>query len=345
MHVSRSMRRGFTWVEMLVVILVIGVLVGLLLPAVQTVREAARRAACTDHLKQLGTALHNYASRGGTFPSASQVTRDASGRITAVDGWSWVMQMLPEMENKALYSKIDIHTDLPGDTSNAAVRKLLDTQLECLICPSYDGPRFANPRTRSGAITNYKAMGATHWESLSVNTAVPETPKYLPGKSGYHPDGALYPGSVHTSADFKSDGTSRTIMVTETAEPVVARWPVGAEATLVGLPPNVTIELPTSVSVSYYAPTGFDLKYGKESGLSPAFKTYLDGDYDDPAEDSYLPGKNQGTRGPSSHHPGVVNHLFVNANVQTVSTKIDPALYMFLITREGGDPTGEFFGY
>ncbi len=343
MHGPRSTRLGLTLVEVIVVILVIGVLIAVLLPAVQTVREAGRRARCNNYMKQLGTAFHNYASRQRTFPSASQVTRDASGRITAVDGWSWKVQVLPEMELKPLYDMIDIQTDAPGDTWNPVVRLLSDTHFLGLLCPSYDGPMFADPRTRSGAITNYKAMGATHWESLSVSTAVPEVPKYLPGKSGYHPDGAMYPDSAHKPADFKRDGTSRTIMVAETAEPVVARWPVGAEATLVGLPPNVTVELPTSVSVSYYAPTGFDLKYGRESGLSPAFKTYLDGDYDDPAEDPYLPGKNQGTRGPSSHHPGAVNHLFVDANVQSVSTDIDPALYMFLITREGGDPTGEFF--
>ncbi len=346
MHVSRSTRRGLTWVELVVVVGVIGVLIALLLPAVQTVREASRRAACIDNMMQLGTALHNYASRSQTFPAASHVTRDASGRITAVDGWSWVMQILPEMENRAVYGMVDMQADRPGDTSKPGVQSLLNTQIGELLCPSCDGPSFANPRASSGAIANYKATGATHWESLSVATADPQAPRYRPTAPDYHPDGAMYPGAAYKPADFKTDGTSRTIMITETTEPVAARWAVGSEATLVGLAPGATFAQPTvdGEVLPFFAPTGFDGKFA-DSRYALEARTYLDWDYDDPDDGPYLPGKNQGTCGPSSHHPGAVNALFVDANVQTVSTDIDPALYMFLITREAGDPTGEFFRF
>ncbi len=345
MHDSEPRRRVFNWVELLGLVLIIGPLLALLLPALLHTRSDARRPACANNMKQLGTALHNYAHRHGAFPPASMVTRDADGRITAVDGWSWTTLILPETENKAVYELADIHADKPGDTSNAAVREVLNTSIGELICPSYDGPRYADPKAKAGAITNYKAMGATHWESLSVATAGPEVPKYLAGKKGKHPDGAMYPASAHKPEDFKRDGTSRTIFITETTEPVAARWAVGSEATLVGLPPSVTFALPTFASgrpVSYYAPTGFDGKYGDENCLD-APRTYLDWDYEDPDDGPYLPGKNQGTFGPGSPHPGMVNHLFVDAKVHSISTDIDPALYMFLITRDGGDPTGEFF--
>jgi len=338
MHVSRSTRRGLTLIEVVVIILVIGVLIALLIPAVGWVRESARQATCVDNMKQLGTALRNYASRYRTFPPGSLVTRDADGQIAAEDGWSWTMHLLPEMENKALYDTVDIHADKPGDTSNAAVRDLLDTRIGELICPSYQGPRFADPDAKSGALSTYKGMGATHWESLSVNTDVPEVPKYLPESTWKHPDGAMYPAKAHKLEDFKGDGLSCTVLVVETIEPVAARWAVGAEATLVGLPPNVTIEPPIAFKRSYFAPTGFDGYFGEKSRVDPSFKTYLDWDYEDSADGPYLPGKQQGTRGPGSHHPGVVNHLLVSGNVETITTEIGPALYMFFITRDGGDP-------
>ncbi|NQT38559.1 MAG: hypothetical protein HQ581_13770, partial [Planctomycetes bacterium] len=112
------------------------------------------------------------------------------------------------------------------------------------------------------------------------------------------------------------------------------------------LPPNVTFAIHTSTyggrSASYYAPTGFDGKFGDESSVD-APRTYLDWDYEDSDDGPYLPGKGQGVFGPGGPHPGAVNHLFVDASVRTISTDIDAALYMFLITRDGGDPTGEFF--
>ncbi|NQT41072.1 MAG: DUF1559 domain-containing protein [Planctomycetes bacterium] len=260
MHASRSTRRGFTWVELIVVVIVIGFLMLLLLPSLNNGgREASRRAACTSNMKQLGTAMHNYASRHGTFPPASLVTRDADGPVAAVDGWSWTVHILPE-------------------------------------------------------------------------------------QIGKHPDGAMYPASGHKPEDFKHDGLSQTIMIAETVEPVAARWAVGSEATLVGLPPSVTFARPTvdGTVLPFFAPTGFDGQHGDDSQADQP-RTYLDWDYGDPHDGPYLPGKNQPTFGPGSHHPGAVNHLFVDANVQTIATDIDSALYMFLITREGGDPTDEFF--
>ena len=102
-------RRGFTLVELLVVIAIIGVLVGLLLPAVQSAREAARRTQCINNLKQMGLAFHNYQDANGHLPNGS---RDGDERLNSysccrsrtVSGWTWCFQILPYLEESAIYN-------------------------------------------------------------------------------------------------------------------------------------------------------------------------------------------------------------------------------------------------
>ncbi|NQT36784.1 MAG: DUF1559 domain-containing protein [Planctomycetes bacterium] len=350
-------KRGFTLVELLVVIAIIGILIALLLPAVQMVREAARRAACSNNLRQLGTAMHNFASRKKTFPASWKVRRDLSqgGQIQNEEGWSWIFQILPEMENKAIYELVDMRTEKPsglygpfaGSSSSQGAQQVQNTAIGELICPSYQGPRYADADSKFGALTTYKGMGATHLGSLAKNyPSASGQADYLDSSTSKHPDGAIYPGRAHKPEDFKRDGTSRTVMVTETKEEQMAQWPCGSQASLVGLPSG-TISSSVgggSLSVSYYCPTGFDLAFGDDTQVSQP-RTYLDMDAIDPndALNPYEDSQYNGIWGPSSDHPGAVNHLFVDASVQTISTDIDSALYMFLITRDGGDPTGEFF--
>ena len=105
-----SKRRAFTLVELLVVIAIIGILIALLLPAVQAAREAARRSQCTNHLKQLGLALHNYHATYQKFVSRSQGTMNtgcgAAGGETGNRHWlSGVVSLLPYMEQQALYDQ------------------------------------------------------------------------------------------------------------------------------------------------------------------------------------------------------------------------------------------------
>jgi type II secretory pathway pseudopilin PulG len=87
-------RCGLTMIEVLILLGILGCVVVMLLPAVQSSREAARRATCVNHLKQLGLAFQNYASVHRTFPASSGVTWSAVGKITAVDGWSWQAELL-----------------------------------------------------------------------------------------------------------------------------------------------------------------------------------------------------------------------------------------------------------
>jgi prepilin-type N-terminal cleavage/methylation domain-containing protein/prepilin-type processing-associated H-X9-DG protein len=139
-------RPAFTLVELLVVIAIIGVLVALLLPAVQAAREAARRMQCTNNLKQFGLAIHNYASANNEhFPIGSHL----NGRHGV---FTW---MLPYIEQQAVYDQID--TKQPGSGSS-----MRNTPIAAYYCPScsyqkvYLSPQYDYQR---GALTNYQAVG------------------------------------------------------------------------------------------------------------------------------------------------------------------------------------------
>jgi prepilin-type N-terminal cleavage/methylation domain-containing protein/prepilin-type processing-associated H-X9-DG protein len=117
MAMRRLGRRGFTLVELLVVIAIVGVLIGLILPAVQRVREVANRTQCQNHLRQLALALHNYHDSEGSFPPGADVTRvqNKDGSYPTADGltipatpywfWSWQARVLPYLEQVNLFSE------------------------------------------------------------------------------------------------------------------------------------------------------------------------------------------------------------------------------------------------
>jgi len=129
MYRSDSRSRGFTLVELLVVIAIIGILVALLLPAIQAAREAARRTQCNNNLKQLALALHDYHDTYKVF---------ASGYIPQT-GWGWGTFILPFIEEQALYDQIDPNKRIFGTNGtsnpNGTVR-LATTELDAFRCPS-----------------------------------------------------------------------------------------------------------------------------------------------------------------------------------------------------------------
>lgn len=236
---------GFTLVELLVVIAIIGVLVGLLLPAVQAAREAARRMQCTNNLKQIGLAVHNYASAHQVFPSGyvSYRTRDGAGPAwAAIDpetwdaapGWGWGALILPFLEQANMTSSLEMKRPL-WDPAN---RPLVTSRLSVYLCPSSSGDQEAfTVQTASGAALDRYGqplqLGRSHYiashgqescwgECGSATTAVVFTDIYtsettevrVDGDAGNVADGPFYRNSgIGFSAI--TDGTSSTIFISE----------------------------------------------------------------------------------------------------------------------------------
>src|SRR3954451_2672849 len=122
-------RRGFTLIELLVVIAIIGVLIALLLPAVQAAREAARRSQCTNNLKQIGIALHNYHDGTGSLPWGH-------GPFGWND-WSASVMLLPFIEQKQIYDAINFNANISGANPGANENRTIQLmRLNVLLCPS-----------------------------------------------------------------------------------------------------------------------------------------------------------------------------------------------------------------
>ncbi len=166
-------RRGFTLIELLVVIAIIGVLIALLLPAVQQAREAARRSQCTNNLKQIGVALHNYLDANLVFPSNRPGNRTTPGNDTSAA--SGFVSLLPYIEQQALYSawNFDIHWNIPqaGRTGMPEANyTVAETRVGIFNCPSdnaipyislADTTRDDHPHPPRNAVASYSFNGGT----------------------------------------------------------------------------------------------------------------------------------------------------------------------------------------
>ncbi len=253
MRVRKSFSKsGFTLVELLVVIAIIGILIALLLPAVQAAREAARRMQCTNNLKQIGLALHNYAQALRSFPpgcivsvggpSAFDPWGEAAQTSTGSHGTSWMLQILPFMEQGSAHAQWKFDTSVTG---NAAVAQL---DMPGFYCPSRrsevrseDQARLRNSAWRGGG-NDYGGCaggGRTFTESGNKPFVASATDTW---------QNSLRRGmfTPNTPARFNSiqDGTSNTIMTgelqrltnTATSTPPAQQsqdgWAVGGSATV-----------------------------------------------------------------------------------------------------------------
>ena len=202
---SVTSRRGFTLIELLVVIAIIGVLVGLLLPAVQQAREAARRSSCGNKLKQQGLAAHNYAdkhaSRGDNFlPSAMGVNATGASTVTnpvtGVTHWSHIVAILPYGEENNLYNAINGAGNYAVPTgTNATV------EVDWLICPSFVG-------TTAGQSVYKANVGTSDEQGVTATNSGTFNAKTLSDNGGL---------GLHQDKGFASyrDGTSNTLMIVE----------------------------------------------------------------------------------------------------------------------------------
>ncbi len=192
-------RAAFTLVELLVVIGIMGVLIGLMLPAVQKVREVANRASCTNNLKQIGLGLHHYHDAHGRLPPGYAATAPyVDGATDTMPGWSWAAYLLPYLEQQGLCEQIDFSQPAGNQSAGQGVLKMF-------LCPS-DMPPDA-PFIVADAFGDPVAKAAP--SSYAACCGGDES-----GTADQYGQGLFFRNSQIRFADIK-DGLSNTIMIGE----------------------------------------------------------------------------------------------------------------------------------
>lgn len=208
----RTIRRAFTLVELLVVIAIIGVLVSLLLPAVQAARETARRATCMNQLKQIGVALHQYNDSHGCLPTGWLANDPATQAPLASGepGWGWAALMLPYLEQANVSKSVTNFNVSITDPLNTTARTFPIVNFRC---PSDDGgptfplPSAANPSVTLFQMANANYVGVFGTEGLDACENLP------PGET-CRADGVFAHQTRIRLADV-TDGLSQTLFVGE----------------------------------------------------------------------------------------------------------------------------------
>ena len=362
--ISQS-RRAFTLIELLVVIAIIGVLVGLLLPAVQSVREAGQRAQCINNLKQIGLALHNYHDSQDVFPSGYIDGDTPPANTPDMDmgpGWCWAFFLLPYLEQGNLYNQIQ--SDLKFNTpftppDSTGMQSLLSpntmalcqTPLKVYQCPSdpyqqscvlnfWDtttGTYNSNAISITMAHSNY--VGCSGWEECYNNAGGAATlsggADNLSGGTGKAGDGLFYRNSRNTCASV-TDGLSNTIFVGErssnhspstwTAAVRLAMCPAWMATTPNTVPYTPPTQASASLAYSY-------ADYGEALVLAHCNATHLpssDTPFYDP--DTFY----------SMHAGKGANFVFGDGSVHFLGGNIDPNTYQHLATIAGGEVANDW---
>ena len=372
LSISKAQRRGFTLVELLVVVAIIATLIGLLLPAVQAAREAARRSACSNNMRQVGLAVLNYESTKQKLPAFTDRNEFTgspgvtTGSAANTPGYSWIVHSLPYMEEVALYNAISTssgkfaNSPFAATTQNVAQgvdRQASTVTIGPLRCPSFAGNAvndnsnagssagvswtddgFYGPSNPLGvALTNYKANAGTHIlssGSLANNGAIGYPTRTGSAANLSRPDGITLGGLA--------DGTSKTVLAVESRERGYAGWIDGPSSWV------------TASNLVGTGPTGPQYINGRwRSNATVECVAAIVGT---PGICLNFPATNQATgkylsssvwtlyqdgmgHGPSSDHSGgIVLHVFGDGHVGQITTDVDATLYMAAFSRAGSEP-------
>lgn len=321
---DRSPRRAFTLVELLVVIAIIGVLVALLLPAVQQAREASRRASCVNNLKQLALAVHGYHDAYTSFPAGGTT---AGACCDSKSYHSWTIVILPFMERNDLYDLYAFNL-FNEDPPN---RQLREKYVPTFGCPSEANPGQLLVPDSGPAVTaalkyrtsNYRGVsgrsdGNGWWDTRQYDSCCgnPASANYLGD-----PVKQLWKGIFHNVDSVLSqeriatvlDGTSNTLMLGEFAT-------------------RTKLDRSSFWAYSYAS-------YNKSAAV-PQARTLL-GDYDKCVKIGGAGADNSCKRGWGSYHPNVLQFSMADASVRQVRTNIDLELFCRQATIAGAEPVQE----
>lgn len=353
MNSLRSTRRpvaGFTLVELLVVIAIIGVLVALLLPAVQAAREAARRMSCANNVKNVALAIHNFHDANKYLPhgidygrygpenfitapnTKTPVARSKYAEDMNLSGKGWIVDILPQLEQQALYNNLKPGFEDPGTATNnfaagigggrgmgaMQIREFVAQQLPVLTCPSDPSSRARDDQWQWGtaaagvlvATTSYKgvlgdakvgmAFGANGLWSKAGDTYWGSEPDCF---ESINCNGLFWRFSYYDPINFKkvSDGLSNTLMV---GEAVVEQ---------------------DFHSAAYFSD-------GDWASCNMQLNYFVQATPEEIKNDYWFD-----VRGFRSLHPGGVHFALADASVQFISEDVDHLVYRAMSTRDGGE--------
>jgi prepilin-type N-terminal cleavage/methylation domain-containing protein/prepilin-type processing-associated H-X9-DG protein len=318
---SQTARSGFTLIELLVVIAIIAILIGLLLPAVQKVREAAARMQCTNNLKQIALAAHHYHDDRGQFPTGARLS-DLVGGVPTGGTTLWV-ELFPYIEQDNLYKLWDYKDNRKNV---AGGRNAIQAQvINMLLCPS-DPLRepvsqlTASAPTWSFGFYGLSSYGGNGGKSSATFGGVPDYPRLSR-------DGIFYLDSkVCLTEIINADGANSTLLFGERHhhDPEFDRlrlvaWPVanpvagwGKWGFVAHAAANSSVTLSTPVPINYRLPSGADFSKLEDRALSF-----------------------------SSAHPGGANFAFADGHVQFLRESTSLSVLQALSTRAGGEPVSE----